>query len=43
MHASLLALRRLLQLLDPPLHAHLEARDCLSLLFCYRWLLVLVR
>ena len=36
MHAQLEALRRLVALLDPPLHAHLEARDCLSFFFCYR-------
>ncbi|PSC76650.1 TBC1 domain family member 17-like [Micractinium conductrix] len=40
MHAQLGALRDLLALLDPPLHAHLAARDCLSLFFCYRWLLL---
>lgn len=40
MHEQLLTLRALLQLLDPQLHAHLEARDCLSLFFCYRWVLI---
>lgn len=40
MHAQLLALRSLVQLLDPPLFAHLEAHDCLSFFFCYRWLLI---
>ncbi len=40
MHEQLLALRALLQLLDPQLYAHLEARDCLSLFFCYRWVLI---
>lgn len=40
MHAQLLALRSLVQLLDPPLYAHLEAHDCLNFFFCYRWLLL---
>lgn len=40
MHAQLVALRRLVQLLDPPLYAHLEARDCLNFYFCYRWCLI---
>ena len=40
MHAQLLALRSLVRLLDPPLHAHLEARDCLNFFFCYRWVLI---
>lgn len=26
--------------LDPPLYAHLEARECLSFFYCYRWLLI---
>ncbi|RMZ54525.1 hypothetical protein APUTEX25_002101 [Auxenochlorella protothecoides] len=43
MHAQLEALRQLLELLDPPLHAHLHRRDCLSLYFCYRWLLILFK
>lgn len=30
MHAQLVALQRLVQLLDPPLYAHLEACDCLN-------------
>lgn len=29
--------------LDPPLYAHLEARECLSFFFCYRWLLILMK
>jgi hypothetical protein len=40
MHAQLLALRSLVRLLDPPLHGHLEARDCLNFFFCYRWVLI---
>ncbi|GFR42982.1 hypothetical protein Agub_g3981 [Astrephomene gubernaculifera] len=40
MNAQLAALRRLVQLLDPPLHAYLERRDCLSYYFAFRWLLI---
>jgi Rab-GTPase-TBC domain len=40
MHAQLVALRRVMQLLDPQLHAFLEAKDCLNYFFCYRWLLI---
>lgn len=37
--SSLLSLPQL----DPPLYAHLEARECLSFFFCYRWLLILMK
>ena len=40
MHAQLLALRNVMRLLDPQLHAHFEARDCLNYFFCFRWLLI---
>ena len=40
LQAQLTALRRLVQLLDPPLHAFLQARDSLNLFFCYRWVLI---
>ena len=40
MHKQLLALRRLVQLLDPQLHAHFGKQDCRNYLFCYRWLLL---
>ena len=40
MHAQLDALRQLIQLLDPPLYAHLARHDALNLFFCYRWVLV---
>lgn len=40
MHAQLAALRRLIQVLDPQLHAFLEARDCLNYFFVFRWLLI---
>ncbi|KAK9815964.1 hypothetical protein WJX74_004614, partial [Apatococcus lobatus] len=40
MHAQLTALRDLLDLLDPPLYAHLASADALSFFFAYRWLLI---
>lgn len=40
MHAQLLALRNLVQLLDPPMHAFMEDKSCLNYFFCYRWLLI---
>lgn len=40
MHNQLLALRKLVQLLDPPMHAFMEAKSCLNYFFCYRWLLI---
>lgn len=40
MHAQLSALRDLIHLLDPPLHAHLASADALSFFFAYRWLLI---
>ena len=40
MHAQLAALNSLVQLLDPELHAFLEAKGCTNFFFCYRWLLV---
>jgi hypothetical protein len=30
----------LLQVLDPQLHAFLEARECLNYFFAFRWLLI---
>ncbi len=27
-------------MLDPQLHAYLEARDCLNYFFCFRWVLI---
>jgi len=41
--AQLQALRELLQVLDPPLHAHLASLDGLSYFFCFRWLLVMFK
>ena len=43
MHLQLEALRRLLAVLDPPLHAHLARHDALNLFFCYRWVLILFK
>ena len=40
MHAQLLALRNLVQQLDPPMHAYMEEKSCLNYFFCYRWLLI---
>lgn len=40
MHGQLLALRKLVQLLDPPMHAFMESKSCLNYFFCYRWLLI---
>eukprot|EP00193_Tetraselmis_chui_P017368 CAMPEP_0177782312 /NCGR_PEP_ID=MMETSP0491_2-20121128/18382_1 /TAXON_ID=63592 /ORGANISM="Tetraselmis chuii, Strain PLY429" /LENGTH=709 /DNA_ID=CAMNT_0019302567 /DNA_START=173 /DNA_END=2302 /DNA_ORIENTATION=+ len=40
MHSQLLALRQLVALLDPQLHAFLEAKDCLNYFFCFRWVLI---
>ncbi|CAD7701447.1 unnamed protein product [Ostreobium quekettii] len=40
MHAQLVSLRKLLQLLDPQLYAFLERKDCLNFFFCFRWLLI---
>ncbi|GIL71169.1 hypothetical protein Vretifemale_1776 [Volvox reticuliferus] len=43
MTLQLAALRRLVQLVDPPLHAYFERRDCLSYYFAFRWLLILFK
>ena len=40
MNLQLAALERLLQLVDPDLHAFIEAADSSNYFFCYRWLLV---
>ena len=40
MNLQLAALERLLQLVDPDLHAFIEAADGSNYFFCYRWLLV---
>ena len=40
MHAQLTALRDLIDVLDPPLSAHLASADALSFFFAYHWLLI---
>lgn len=40
MHAQLLAVRNLVQLLDPAMHSFMEEKSCLNYFFCYRWLLI---
>lgn len=40
MHAQLLALRNVVQLLDPAMHAFMDEKSCLNYFFCYRWLLI---
>ena len=40
MQAQLEALRNLVQVMDPPLHAFLASKECLNYFFCYRWLLI---
>ena len=40
MTAQLAALRNLVQVVDPQLHAFFEAKECLQYFFCYRWLLI---
>lgn len=40
MHSQLLALQKLVRVLDPQLHAFLEAKDCLNYFFCFRWVLI---
>lgn len=40
MHSQLLALRKLVQVLDPQLHAFFESKDCLNYFFCFRWVLI---
>ena len=43
MHSQLLALEKLLQLLDPQLYAHFKQKDCLNFFFCFRWVLILFK
>jgi len=40
MHCQLLALRALVQVLDPQLHAHLERHEALTYFFTFRWVLI---
>uniref|UniRef100_J3LGD0 TBC1 domain family member 15 n=2 Tax=Oryza brachyantha TaxID=4533 RepID=J3LGD0_ORYBR len=40
MHAQLLALSKLVELLDPALHNYFRQNDCLNYFFCFRWVLI---
>uniref|UniRef100_A0A0D9VK31 TBC1 domain family member 15 n=1 Tax=Leersia perrieri TaxID=77586 RepID=A0A0D9VK31_9ORYZ len=40
MHAQLLALSKLVELLDTPLHNYFRQNDCLNYFFCFRWVLI---
>eukprot|EP00897_Mesotaenium_endlicherianum_P003037 jgi/Mesen1/2761/ME000017S02126 len=40
MHSQLLALSKLVMLLDAPLHHYLQSVDCLNYFFCFRWVLI---
>ncbi|KAF3795830.1 TBC1 domain family member 15 [Nymphaea thermarum] len=40
MHSQLLALLKLVELLDGPLHSYLKQADCLNYFFCFRWILI---
>ncbi|XP_062222237.1 uncharacterized protein LOC133921402 [Phragmites australis] len=40
MHAQLIALSKLVELLDPPLHNYFRQNDCLNYYFCFRWVLI---
>jgi hypothetical protein len=40
---QLAGLRRLLQVLDPPLYAAIKEASCQDMLFCFRWMLVALK
>ncbi|CAN6450986.1 unnamed protein product [Victoria cruziana] len=40
MHSQLLALSKLVELLDGSLHNYLKQADCLNYFFCFRWILI---
>ncbi|ERN16643.1 TBC1 domain family member 15 isoform X1 [Amborella trichopoda] len=40
MHSQLLALSKLVEFLDSPLHCYLRQADCLNFFFCFRWILI---
>ncbi|KAM3225608.1 hypothetical protein ACQJBY_058381 [Aegilops geniculata] len=40
MHAQLLGLSKLVELLDPSLHNYFRQNDCLNYFFCFRWVLI---
>lgn len=40
MHSQLLALSKLVEILDSPLHNYFKQADCLNYFFCFRWILI---
>jgi len=40
MQAQLLALSKLVELLDNPLHDYFKQNECLNYFFCFRWILI---
>jgi hypothetical protein len=40
MHSQLLAISKLVQLLDNPLHDYFKQNECLNYFFCFRWILI---
>ncbi|CAK9211617.1 unnamed protein product, partial [Sphagnum troendelagicum] len=40
MHSQLMALSKLVQLLDNPLHDYFKQNECLNYFFCFRWILI---
>ncbi|KAH7280100.1 hypothetical protein KP509_37G052400 [Ceratopteris richardii] len=40
MHSQLLAVSKLVELLDSSLHKYLKQADCLNYFFCFRWILI---
>lgn len=40
MHNQLMALRKLVELLDPQMITFLESRDGINFFFCFRWVLI---
>eukprot|EP01018_Ginkgo_biloba_P022868 Gb_09990 [translate_table: standard] len=40
MHSQLLALSKLVEFLDGPLHNYFRQADCLNYFFCFRWILI---
>ncbi|XP_039024321.1 TBC1 domain family member 17-like isoform X1 [Hibiscus syriacus] len=40
MHSQLIALSKLVELLDGPLHEYFKQKDCLNYFICFRWILL---
>ena len=40
MHSQRLALSKLVEILDSPLHNYFKQADCLNYFFCFRWILI---